>query len=132
MVKKFKIRVNGREYEIEVEEMPAESWGLKANSPRQSPLQNSNENEAKTVVSFNNNGFTVNGSAAGVKAPMPGVVVAVKVKPGDIVGPQDAVVTIEAMKMENEITAGRSGVVEKILVAEGETVQAGQLLLTLK
>jgi len=128
MVKKFKIRVNGREYEIEVEEIHTEGWGV---------LPNTRDRERKTVGSEIRSvssapAVKTNGVSGGIKAPMPGVVVAIKVKPGDTVGPQDVVITIEAMKMENEITAGRSGVVDQILVAEGDTVQAGQVLITLK
>ncbi|ABB15005.1 biotin/lipoyl-containing protein [Carboxydothermus hydrogenoformans] len=129
MVKKFKIRVNGREYEIEVEEIHTEGWGV---------LPNTRDIERKAVGSEIRSlsspvpAAKASGASAGIKAPMPGVVVAIKVKPGDTVGPQDVVITIEAMKMENEITAGRSGVVDQILVAEGDTVQAGQVLITLK
>ncbi|GAV23011.1 biotin/lipoyl-containing protein [Carboxydothermus pertinax] len=130
MVKKFKIRVNGREYEIEVEEIHTEGWGIIPNTQELYKNQNLPGNETRTAGA--SMPFKANGAASGVKAPMPGVVVAIKVKPGDTVGPQDVVITIEAMKMENEITAGRSGMVEQILVAEGDTVQAGQLLITLK
>jgi len=130
VVKKFKIRVNGREYEIEVEEMLTEGWGIIPNTREFSKNQSLPGTERKNEMVSTT--FKANGAASGVKAPMPGVVVAIKVKPGDTVGPQDVVITIEAMKMENEITAGRSGVVEQVLVAEGDTVQAGQLLMTLK
>jgi biotin carboxyl carrier protein len=74
------------------------------------------------------------GEAAGsgeqrILAPMPGRVVRVLVKPGDEVAPRQGLVVVEAMKMENELTAARAGRVKDISVAEGQSVQAGQLLV---
>jgi biotin carboxyl carrier protein len=67
-----------------------------------------------------------------VAAPMPGLVVAIRVKPGDRVAPGQAVAVIEAMKMQNELAARHGGVVSEVLVAERATVAAGQPLLRLK
>jgi biotin carboxyl carrier protein len=61
-------------------------------------------------------------------APMPGKVVRVLAKPGDAVQARQAVVVIEAMKMENELRAARDGVVAEIHAAEGQSVDAGALL----
>jgi biotin carboxyl carrier protein len=62
-------------------------------------------------------------------APMPGKIVRVLVKPGDLVRPRQSLVVIEAMKMENELRASREGVVADLLVREGQSVDAGALLL---
>ena len=64
-----------------------------------------------------------------VAAPMPGVVVAMRVTPGEHVVAGQAVVVIEAMKMQNELTARHAGVVSDVLVAERTTVAAGQPLV---
>jgi len=64
-----------------------------------------------------------------ITAPMPGLVVAIRVKPGDHVAAGQAVVVIEAMKMQNELTARRDGVVREILVAERTSVAAGTPLV---
>jgi biotin carboxyl carrier protein len=64
-----------------------------------------------------------------ILAPMPGRVVRLLVKPGDEVGARQGLVVVEAMKMENELTAARAGRVKEIGVAEGQSVQAGQLLV---
>jgi biotin carboxyl carrier protein len=64
-----------------------------------------------------------------VKAPMPGLVVRVEVKAGDQVKAGQGVVIIEAMKMENELRAEVAGVVGKVHVAAGETVEKGTLLV---
>ncbi len=67
-----------------------------------------------------------------VSAPMPGLVVALRVKPGDRVSAGQAVVVIEAMKMQNELAARTSGVVNEVLVSERASVSAGQALLRIK
>ncbi len=62
-------------------------------------------------------------------APIPGVVLSVLVKEGDIVKEGDVVLILEAMKMESEITAKASGPVTAIRVAKGENVAESQVLL---
>ena len=62
---------------------------------------------------------------SGVVAPMPGKVVKLLVKPGDQVTSRQGVIVVEAMKMENELRAGRDGVVREVLVTEGTSVDAG-------
>jgi biotin carboxyl carrier protein len=62
-------------------------------------------------------------------APMPGKVLRVLVRPGDAVALRQPLVVIEAMKMENELTAARAGVVRAVDVAEGASVEAGRLLV---
>ena len=63
-----------------------------------------------------------------VKASMPGKVVRVLTKPGDSVQAGTGILVIEAMKMQNELKAPKTGVVKKINVAEGAAVDAGQAL----
>ena len=60
---------------------------------------------------------------------MPGIILSVLVKEGDTVGAGDAILVLEAMKMENEIHAPRDGKVKKILVSEGAEVRAGSELI---
>ena len=67
-----------------------------------------------------------------VEAPIPGKVVAVAVEPGDEVNPGQSLVVLEAMKMENELTADRGGRVAKVHVAPGDTVDTGALLVELE
>jgi len=63
-----------------------------------------------------------------VVAPMPGKVVRVLAAPGSSVTARQAIIVIEAMKMENELRAGRDGVVAEIPVVAGQSVEAGALL----
>jgi biotin carboxyl carrier protein len=63
-----------------------------------------------------------------IKAPMPGKVVRILAGVGDQVETGQSVIVIEAMKMQNELKAPKNGVLKKIKVAEGATVDAGQAL----
>ncbi len=67
-----------------------------------------------------------------IKAPLPGIVLAVKTNPGASVKKGDLLLIIEAMKMENEILAPRDGVVAQILAGKGSSVSTGEILLVLK
>ena len=72
--------------------------------------------------------------AAGAKtvtAPLPGSITKVSVKVGDTVAAGDTVLMMEAMKMENSITAEFAGTVKAILCKEGDQVQSGQALVEL-
>lgn len=72
------------------------------------------------------------GTGETIVAPMPGVVVAFRVKPGDLVVAGQAVVVVEAMKMQNELTARHGGMVTEVLAAERASVAAGQPLMRLE
>ncbi len=69
---------------------------------------------------------------AEVVAPMPGIVVDVPVAVGDEVPAGTPVVVVEAMKMQNELTAEADGIVDKILVKPGDTVSGDQVLVVLR
>jgi len=68
----------------------------------------------------------------GIKAPMQGMIVKLKVKEGDEVKKGDVVAVLEAMKMQNDILAPHGGVVQEIFVAEGENVSAGDVIMAVK
>ena len=67
-----------------------------------------------------------------VKSPMPGRVVKILVRAGERVPAGQALVVVEAMKMENELRAPRAGTVREIRAAEGAAVEAGQDLVVLE
>lgn len=71
-------------------------------------------------------------TALSVKAPMPGRVVKIEVKVGGRVNRGQAVVVVEAMKMENEVRAPDDGVVKEIRVKEQQTVEKGEVLVVIK
>jgi len=75
----------------------------------------------------------MNSSAAGkvnnIKAPMPGLIVDLKVKEGDSVKAGDALIILEAMKMENSIKAPGDAVVKTIRVKKGQSVEKNQVMI---
>lgn len=64
-----------------------------------------------------------------IKAPMPGLVLAIKVAEGDVIEKGSPLVILEAMKMENIIKSTGGGVVKKITVKEGQAVEKNELLI---
>lgn len=67
-----------------------------------------------------------------IKAPMPGLVLDVKVKIGDTVNEGDGLLILEAMKMENVIKSSGEGVVKSIHIKKGKTVDKGELLIEME
>ncbi len=68
---------------------------------------------------------------AEVRATLPGLVVRVAVSPGDVVAAGDTLVTVEAMKMQNEIRAPHAGSVASVEVAPGQAIATGAILVRL-
>jgi biotin carboxyl carrier protein len=69
------------------------------------------------------------GGEAHVTAPMPGRVIRVLARAGDVVEAGQGLVVVEAMKMENELTSPKAGRVKNVAVSEGMSVEAGRLLV---
>jgi len=69
--------------------------------------------------------------AGDVKAPMPGLVLNVMVEPGQKIQKGDAIVVLEAMKMENILKAAADGEIKKIHVKRGDKVEKNQVMVTL-
>ena len=67
----------------------------------------------------------------GVKSPLPGVILDIKVKEGDTVKRGQTIIILEAMKMENEIVAPQDGTVASVNVNKGDTVNSGDVLVSM-
>lgn len=72
------------------------------------------------------------GSQGNLKAGMPGKIVSINVKEGDTVKPEDSLLIMEAMKMENEMRASKEAIVDHIFVKEGDNVETGAQLISFK
>jgi len=64
-----------------------------------------------------------------IKAPMPGLIIDLRVQPGDEVKPGDALLILEAMKMENILKSPGAGTVKKVKIKKGDSVEKGQVLI---
>ena len=124
----YKVTLNGKIYEVEVEKgeavIQAEyEAALPTVAPAAAPVASAPVAAPTAPV--------VAGEGEGVKSPFPGNVNAVKVAPGQMVKEGDVLVIVEAMKMENEITAPKSGKVGQVLVQKGAVVETGAVLVTI-
>ncbi|MBI3763191.1 MAG: biotin attachment protein [Chloroflexi bacterium] len=76
-------------------------------------------------------GLAVSGGEFSLKAPMPGLVVAVPVAEGQTVVKGDNLIILESMKMQNELKAPRDGTVSRVRVKAGDSVEHNQVLATM-
>ena len=67
-----------------------------------------------------------------IRAIIPGRVATVRVTVGDEVEAGQGLLVVEAMKMQNELKAGRAGTVERVAVTEGQTIDHGDLLVVIR
>ncbi len=64
-----------------------------------------------------------------MKAPMPGVVIDIKVKPGQAVAKDEGIVVLEAMKMENLLKSPIDGIIKSVEISKGDTVEKNKVLV---
>lgn len=123
-MKNYTITVNGTPYVVTVEENG--SSAPVANAPVSAPVAApAPAPAAPSSVPAESIG-TVK-----IEAPMPGNILDVKVSVGDTVSNGQVLCILEAMKMENDISATQDGTVASINVSKGDSVEAGQVILTL-
>ncbi len=125
-MKKYVITVNGNKYEVEVEEVGSvvtKAAPAPAPAPKAAPAPASAPKAAKVESS---------GVSKPVTAPMPGNIINIVVKPGDVVKKGQTLLVFEAMKMENDLASPSEGKVVGINVSKGSIVAAGDVLLTLE
>ncbi len=117
-MRKFNINVDGKNYVVEVEEV-----GGVATTPVVAPV-------ASTPVAAPKAAPAVVGNGEPFKAPMPGTVLDICVANGATVKKGDTILVLEAMKMENNMTAQKDGVVT-VAVSKGASVGSGDTLFTI-
>lgn len=125
-MKKFNIKVNGKAYEVEVEEVGSSAPSF--SSPA-APAVSAPVNETKSAPAPAP--APVNAGSSSIKAPMPGTINAVKVTAGESIKKGQVVAVLEAMKMENEIMAPEDAVVASVTVSQGQSVNTGDVIVTL-
>ncbi|OEH86110.1 hypothetical protein BHU72_14395 [Desulfuribacillus stibiiarsenatis] len=145
-MKKFRITVEGKTFEVEVEELGGSNESTSVASyipsnpvaaptviaPTMMPTVNS------TPKASDQNSPTAPTAQSGVsggkeiKAPVTGTILRVEVKVGDVINSGQNLIILEAMKMETEIQSPVAGKVTQILTKNGEAVNSGQTLLVLE
>lgn len=134
-MKKFLIKVNGNQYEVEVEEVKGVSapaytsaapvQAAPAPAPAPAPTPAPAPATAPKAAPAGSTGSVM------VTAPMPGTILNIVASVGDKVKRGQVLLILEAMKMENEIVAPSDGTVTSINVTSGTSVNAGDLLVSL-
>jgi biotin carboxyl carrier protein len=153
MKKKFKVTINNKTYEVEVEDIgndfsPIENTdrldtsrriedtpnikSLEKKKKKEAKKRKEKDDSEKEVAQLSAEMTTASGLEKKVKAPLPGIIIDVFVTEGQKVNVGDTLVVIEAMKMENEIPSEFSGTIEKIFVKKGDTVEGDQVLMLIK
>ncbi|NDV79832.1 biotin/lipoyl-containing protein [Dysgonomonas sp. 511] len=137
-MKKFKYKINGKEYEVAVNKMEDTLAEVEVNGTTYQVELEKKEEEPTTpkiqrpVASSSPAASKPAGAGAGaVKSPLPGIIISIPVSVGDTVTKGQTVVMLEAMKMENAIQAPIDGKVTEISVAQGDSVLEGVVLLTI-
>lgn len=121
-MKNYRITVNGTAYDVAVEELGA---GTVAAAPAAAaPV-------AAAPVAAPAPAASGAAGSITVASPMPGKILAIKANVGQAVKKGEVVMILEAMKMENEITAPEDGTIASINVAVGDSVESGDTLATL-
>ena len=129
---KYKVTLNGRTYEVEVEAGKAMLLSeYEAVAPAPAAAAPAAAAPAVAAAPAAPAAPVVTGAGEAVNAPMPGNILKVNVKAGDAVKSGTVLVVLEAMKMENEIMAPKDGTVTQVLVSKGSTVDTGAPLVVI-
>lgn len=122
-----KVNVNGVAFDVEMLGAPITEGDLPAAAPAAAPAATTAAPAAAPATPAKG----AAGAGTPVKAPLPGVVTKVLVANGQSVKKGDTVVVLEAMKMENNITAECDGTVSGVCCAAGDSVMEGTTLVTI-
>lgn len=151
-MKKYSLKINGNQYEVKIDDIneastlahvtvngtkyDVEIQGGKAAAVKKPQVASAPEATGlsvtpKTPIATKPAAVPA-ATGAKVTCPLPGTVIAIKVKEGETVSAGQTLVVLEAMKMENNIDAERGGVVKQVLVSAGATVMEGDVLIVIE
>ena len=141
---RYVVKVNGKEYDVEVEKLGGPYQSLTrttayvqgvpvavAPQPVVAPAPVASAPTPAPVAPAPTPAPVSSGSGADVTSPMPGKVFKLIAKPGDSVSEGQVIMILEAMKMENEISASNDGTVTAVHVAKGDSVLEGAPIVTI-
>lgn len=131
---KYKVTLNGKTYEVEVEAgkaMLLDEYEAYAPAPAAAPAAAAPAPVAAPAAAPATPAPVALAAGETVAAPMPGNILKINCTQGAAVKAGDILIILEAMKMENEILAPRDGTVAQVVVAQGATVDTGAPLVVL-
>lgn len=135
-MKKFKFKIDGNEFEVSVNEIEQNIAEVEVNgTPFTVEIERQEKSSSSTMIRKPAGKVapiatpTRSAVATAVKSPLPGSIIKVLVTPGQTVKRGDVLLTVESMKMENNILAEHDGVVKKIYVQAGQSVMQGDVLI---
>ena len=128
---KYKVTLNGRTYEVEVEASKAMLLDEYEAIVPSAPAAPAAAPAAAAPAAAAPAAAAVTGAGEAVNAPMPGTILKVNVTQGQKVAEGAVLCVLEAMKMENEILAPKAGTVTQVLAAKGATVDTGAPLVVI-
>ena len=126
-MKNLKVTVNGVAYDVQVEDVGTSSAPSVAAAAPAAPTPAAPAAKPAAAPKA-----AAPAGAETIKAPMPGTILNILVKPGQKVAKGDTLLILEAMKMENEIVSPRDAVVAGVSVNKGESVDSGTPLVSLQ
>lgn len=149
-MKEYKLKINGNDYAVSVKNVEDSSAEVIVNGTqyvvdvegmRVKPASNKTpkivqqaavpSGDSHPAVQTTSSPAKTAAGAAGIKSPLPGVILDVMVKEGDSVKVGQRLMLLEAMKMENNIDSDREGVVSSIKAHKGDSVLEGDVLIVI-
>lgn len=128
---KYKVTLNGRTYEVEVEAGQAMLLAEYEAVAPAAPVAAAPVAAAPAAPAAAPAAPVVTGAGESVSAPMPGTILKVNVTAGQAVKEGDLLCVLEAMKMENEILAPKAGTITQVVAAKGASVNTGDALVVI-
>ncbi|MFW6000766.1 MAG: biotin/lipoyl-containing protein [Halanaerobium sp.] len=139
-MKKFRVEVDGEEYIVNIEEISSEgeirSSSKVESSPqvqkKAAPVKQKKTESVPKQKTESEMAPPPDVGKGDILAPMPGNILEINVKRGEKVEKGDTLIILEAMKMENEISASQAGTVKEVKVRVGDSVDAEDVLLLME
>ncbi len=122
------VTIDGKEYKVKVEE--SSNGKIKVYHDKHVYEVETKEDISKELFRESSEDITHEGKDV-IKAPLPGVIVVVNVKVGDVVKEGDSLIKLVAMKMENDIIAEKNGIVRELMIKKNDNVNKGDVLVVI-
>lgn len=144
-MKEYLYNINGKEYKVTIHSVDGNIADVTVNGKRYTVENKTSEcgqetasvqnipqkNKQTEEIPAGQVAEKAGGTASQITSPLPGIIVEICVKEGQSVKSGDKIAVLEAMKMENEIQADKSGVISSIHVNKGDSVQEGAVIASI-